>query len=164
MSITIRGKEYAIAHVTDAIARAISEHVDTSLPLLTRHQNTWAALKTAIPSLPDEMFNGKLLTINDVEVVPILQAIANALAEDNNFKAALDSVKDLPGMSDTIAQMAVYDPNEISPHPSFAQLAVFDSGKTQLAESAPEMQDSVEVSGLTPEELKLIMAVRSAKK
>ena len=114
-TITIRGTEYKLEIVTDAITRTISQHVDNTLPLAVRHQSTWDALNACLePALPAELFKRGILVLNDAEIVPILQAIANALAEDANFKGALDSVKDLPGMGEAIAQLAVFDPAKTS--------------------------------------------------
>ena len=138
MSITIRGKEYAIAHVTDTIARTISDHVNTSVPLLTRHASTWAALKASLePELPDELFKGGLLLLNDAEIVPVLKAIAEALTQDKYFQESVGALGDVMPLTDDV--------------------------KGAIAVLQPATEKPTELPGLTPEEVKLIMAVRSAK-
>lgn len=107
-TITIRGTEYELEIVTDAIARTISQHVDNTIPLSVRHQSTWDALNACLePALPPELFKKGILVLNDAEIVPILQAIATALATDEPFKQSLSTLADVmpmdEGVKDAIA-------------------------------------------------------------
>ena len=135
--ITIRGKGYQIAVVTDAIARTISQHVDTAIPLSVRHQSTWEALNACLePELPTELFKKGILLLNDAEIIPILQAIAEALTADQSFKQSLTE----------LADASVLD----------------EETKEAIAELVEP--SSVELSPqFTKEEIAMVMAVRSAK-
>ena len=169
--ITIRGKEYAIAHVTDVIIKELSSHSDETKSREYRHRNTFNLLKVVLdPPLPDELFlpDIGLLLLNDVEIVGIISAAAEALSQDENFTGSLSGLealtKDNPEAQGAIAQLRTVlgKPAEVGAGSAIAQMAVFDSEKTNLAEATPGMRNDVEFPGITAEEVAMILAVRSA--
>ncbi|MGC8715245.1 MAG: hypothetical protein ACP5RH_22920 [Leptodesmis sp.] len=108
-STTIRGKEYAIARITDVIIKELTNHSNEGQSREYRHRNTFNLLKVVLdPPLPDEFFLAdiSLLLLNDVEIYAIISAAAEALMEDGNFSGSLEKMaKNSPEAISAIAQL-----------------------------------------------------------